>query len=99
MWRTMFSISTMASSTRIPVDSVMARKLTRLSEKPRRSIAQEQQHDDDGENSAFEQRRDRGLIIAFCKLHRRVDQFQIDIGIGDLQHVDALLHGCRDHDV
>ncbi len=40
MWRTMFSISTMASSTRIPVDSVMARKLTRLSEKPRRSITQ-----------------------------------------------------------
>src|SRR5260370_1046122 len=40
MWRTMFSISTMASSTRIPVDKVMARKLTRLSEKPRMSIAQ-----------------------------------------------------------
>ena len=40
MWRTMFSISTMASSTRMPVDSVMARKLTRLSEKPSMSIAQ-----------------------------------------------------------
>ncbi len=40
MCRTMFSISTMASSTRMPVDSVMARKLTRFSEKPSRSIAQ-----------------------------------------------------------
>ena len=40
MWRTMFSISTMASSTRIPVESVMARKLTRFSENPRMSIAQ-----------------------------------------------------------
>jgi len=39
LWRTMFSISTMASSTRIPVDNVIARKLTRLSEKPRMSIA------------------------------------------------------------
>ena len=36
----MFSISTMASSTRMPVDSVIARKLTRLSEKPKNSIAQ-----------------------------------------------------------
>ncbi len=34
MWRTMFSISTMASSTRMPVTSVMASRLTRLSEKP-----------------------------------------------------------------
>ena len=34
MCRTMFSISTIASSTRIPVTSVTASKLTRLSEKP-----------------------------------------------------------------
>ena len=40
MWRTMFSISTMASSTRMPVDSVIARKVTRLSEKPSMSITQ-----------------------------------------------------------
>ena len=40
MWRTIFSISTMASSTRMPVDSVMARNETRFSEKPSRSIAQ-----------------------------------------------------------
>ena len=36
----MFSISTMASSTRIPVLSVIARKLTRLSEKPIKSMIQ-----------------------------------------------------------
>ena len=40
MWRTMFSISTIASSTRMPVTSVMASRLTRLSEKPIASIAQ-----------------------------------------------------------
>ena len=40
MWRTMFSISTMASSTRMPVTSVMPSRLTRLSEKPSSSIAQ-----------------------------------------------------------
>ena len=40
MWRTMFSISTMASSTRMPVTMVMASRLTRLSEKPAASIAQ-----------------------------------------------------------
>ena len=40
MWRTMFSISTMASSTRMPVTMVMASRLTRLSEKPMASMAQ-----------------------------------------------------------
>ena len=40
MWRTMFSISTMASSTRMPVTMVMASRLTRLSEKPAASMAQ-----------------------------------------------------------
>ena len=34
MWRTMFWISTMASSTRMPVTRVMASRLTKLSEKP-----------------------------------------------------------------
>ncbi len=40
MWRTMFSISTIASSTRMPVTSVIASRLTRFSEKPIASIAQ-----------------------------------------------------------
>ena len=40
VWRTMFSISTMASSTRMPVTMVMASRLTRLSENPAASSAQ-----------------------------------------------------------
>ena len=40
MWRTMFSISTMASSTRMPTLSVIASRLTMLSEKPSRFITQ-----------------------------------------------------------
>ncbi len=40
MWRTMFSISTMASSTRMPVTSVSASSVTRLSEKPSACMAQ-----------------------------------------------------------
>ncbi len=52
MWRTMFSISTMASSTRIPVDSVIARKETRFSEKPSRSIAQNAGKIDNGSEIA-----------------------------------------------
>ena len=40
IWRTMFSISTMASSTRMPTTSVMPSRLTRFSEKPIMSIAQ-----------------------------------------------------------
>ena len=39
MWRTMFSISTIASSTRMPVTSVIARRLTKLSENPISSMA------------------------------------------------------------
>ena len=62
-------------------------------------VAQEQQHDDDGENRAFEQRRDRGLVIALGEFHRGVDQLEIDIGIGDLQRIDALLHRGGDHHV
>ena len=40
MWRTIFSISTIASSTRMPVTIVIASRLTRLSEKPKADIAQ-----------------------------------------------------------
>ena len=121
MWRTMFSISTMASSTRIPVDSVMARKETRLSEKPSRSIAQNAGKIDSGSEIAAmmvarmsrrnnstmmtarmapsNKRRDRGFVIALGEIDRGVDQFQVDVGIGDLQRVDALLHGGGDHHV
>ena len=52
MWRTMFSISTIESSTRMPVESVMARKLTRFSEKPSRSIAQKAGKIDSGSETA-----------------------------------------------
>ena len=62
-------------------------------------VAQEQQHDDDGENGALEQSRDRGLVIALGKLDRGVDQLEVDIGIGNLERVDPLLHGRRDHHV
>ena len=65
----------------------------------RADIAQEPKHDDDGENGALEQRRDRGFVIALGEIHRGVDQLEIDIGIGDFQRVDALLHGCCDHHV
>ncbi len=62
-------------------------------------VAQEQKHDDDGEDRALEQGRDRGFVIAFGVLHRGVDQFQVDIGIGRLQRVDPLLHRRRNHHV
>ena len=39
MWRTMFSTSTMASSTRMPVTRVIASRLTKLKLKPIASIA------------------------------------------------------------
>ena len=56
-------------------------------------------YDDDGENGALEQGRDRGLVIAFGEFHRGVDQLEIDIGIGDFQRIDALLHGGGNHHV
>ncbi len=56
MWRTMFSISTMASSTRMPVTSVMPSRLTRLSEKPIISIAQKVGMADSGRAIAGDQR-------------------------------------------
>ena len=48
MCRTMFSISTIASSTRMPVLSVIASRLMRLSEKPEMSIAQNDGKIDNG---------------------------------------------------
>ena len=62
-------------------------------------VAQEQQHDDNGEDGALEQGRDRRLIIALGEFDRGIDQFQVDIGIGNLQRVDALLHGGGNHHV
>ena len=62
-------------------------------------VAQEQQHDDDREHGALEQRRDRGVVVALGEVDRGVDQLQVDIGIGRLERVDALLHGGGDHHV
>ena len=52
MWRTMFSISTIASSTRMPVTSVIASRVTRFSEKPSASIAQKVGMTESGSASA-----------------------------------------------
>ena len=52
MWRTMFSISTIASSTRMPVTSVIASRLTRFSEKPIASMTQKVGMIDSGRASA-----------------------------------------------
>ena len=67
MWRTIFSISTIESSTRMPVDRVMARKLTRLSEKPSASMAQKAGKIDSGSDTATitvarQSRRNRNTI-------------------------------------
>src|SRR5208337_3050803 len=93
MWRTMFSISTIASSTRMPVTSVIASRVTRFREKPIASIAQkvgmidsgsatavtmvaqiaqEGEHDDDGERRALDQRLHGRMIIA---------EFVVDLGV------------------
>ncbi len=48
----MFSISTIASSTRMPVLSVMASRVTRLSEKPSMSITQKAGKTDSGSATA-----------------------------------------------
>ncbi len=56
-------------------------------------VAQEQEHDDDGEDGAFEQRRDRRVVVAVGVFDRGVDHLQVDVGIGGLERVDALLHG------
>ena len=90
----MFSISTIASSTRMPVTSVIASRLTRLSEKPMRvhhpegrddrqrqrqrgddsraDVAQEHEHDDDGEQGALDQRLHRRVVVA---------EFVVDLGV------------------
>ena len=52
MCLTMFSISTMASSTRMPVTSVIASRLTRFSENPMASIAQKAGMTDSGNATA-----------------------------------------------
>ena len=52
MWRTMFSISTMASSTRMPVTSVIASRLTKLSEKPIRFMKKNAGRIDSGRATA-----------------------------------------------
>ncbi|MHC2689003.1 NTP pyrophosphatase (non-canonical NTP hydrolase) [Bradyrhizobium liaoningense] len=62
----------------------------------RAQVAQEQQHDDDGEDGAFEQGRDRRVVVAVGVFDRGVDHLQIDVGIGRLERVDALLHGFGD---
>ncbi|MGY4381493.1 hypothetical protein ACVWZ3_009132 [Bradyrhizobium sp. i1.3.6] len=56
-------------------------------------VPQEQEHDDDGKDGAFEQGRDRRVVIAVGIFDRGVDHLQVDVGIGGLQRVDALLHG------
>ncbi len=62
-------------------------------------IAQEQQHDDHRKDCALEQGRDRRIVIALGEVDRGIDQLQIDIGIGNLQRIDSLLHGGGNHDV
>ena len=62
-------------------------------------IAQEQQHDDHRKDCALEQGRDRRIVIALGEVDRGIDQLQIDIGIGDLQRFDPLLHGGGNHHV
>ena len=62
-------------------------------------IAQEQKHDHDGQDRAFEQGRDRRFVIALGEFDGGVDQLEVDFGVGDFQGVDALLHGGGDHHV
>jgi len=103
-----FSISTIASSTRMPVekrDGKEADQVQRKSQNVHRPECREDRQrqrnrgDNGGlgcraknkstmmtaRNGAFEQRRDRGLIIALGEFHRGVDQLEVDIRIGDLQ--------------
>ena len=130
MWRTMFSISTMASSTRMPVTMVMASRLTRLSEKPsasmrperrhdrqrqrdgrdhrRAPVAQEDEHDDDGEQRALDQRLHRRVVGAadvwstWCRcwqIRRRDGACASSVdGLGDVGGDDGVARalGARD---
>src|SRR5262249_60677178 len=117
MWRTMFSISTIALSTRTPVLSVIAGKLTTLSEKPNTSIAQkcredgkrerncgdhgcpqisqEQEHHEHGQDGAFEQRVDGGVVVAGREGDRCINQLRVGARIGGLELVDAPRSGRR----
>jgi len=117
----MFSISTMASSTRNTrrqrdgEEGDEVQREAKNVHRPRTpenrqrqrdrgddggaNVAQEQKHDNDGEDGTFEQRRDRGFVVALGEIHRGVDQFQIDVGVGDLERIDALLHRGGDHHV
>ena len=81
MWRTMFSISTMASSTRMPVTSVIASRLTRLSEKPIASIAQKVGMIDSGSASA---------VTMVARMSRRKTSTTID---RQQRALDQRLHG------
>ncbi len=105
MWRTMFSISTMASSTRMPVTSVIASRLTRLSEKPIALIAQKVGITDKRQRERGDERRaqvaqehehhDDGERRALDqRLHRRVivAELVVDLGVdlGEL-HLGVLL--------
>src|SRR5882757_6887122 len=96
----MFSISTMASSTRMPVDSVMARKLTRFSENPSMSIAQNAGKIDSGSEIA-------AMMVALISRRnssttmtaRMAPSNKVEIGICHLQRIDAFLHGGGDDHV
>ena len=105
MWRTMFSISTIASSTRMPVTSVIASRLTRLSEKPIASIIQKVGMMESGiamavtmvarkiaqEDEHHDDREQRALDQG---LHRRViiAEFVVDLGV-DLGEFDLGMRG------
>ena len=121
MWRTMFSISTIASSTRMPVTSVIASRLTRFSEKPIASIAQkvgmidsgsatrgddgganvaqEDEHDDDGEQRALDQRLHRRMIVADLVVDLGVDLGEGHLGVRGLDLREALRDQPIDGDV
>ena len=90
--------------------SVIARKLTRFSEKPSRSMTQKvgtadsgrataaisvarqlrrnSQHHDDGQQRAFDQRVDRGFVVAVGVEDRVIDQRDRDVGMRGAQLVE-----------
>ena len=103
MWRTMFSISTIASSTRMPATRLSASRLMLLSVKPSafmkknagthdsgiasaeisvaRQSRRKNQHDDDGEKRALEQRADRRLVHVAGIFDVVVGQRDLDLRI------------------
>ena len=108
----MFSISTMASSTRMPVTRVMASRLTKFSEKPMISMAakaghdgegqgdggeqggapvpEEQQHDEGGEDGAFDQAVHGGEEAAAGGADAVVDEAEGGLGVGFGEADEAL---------